>query len=103
MPFAWFTGIKSEQWQSLLIALIALSLTACASKSIPPQRPTVPPLPARVVQSCALPIPLPDGDVSTLIAALLDAWEGMTECEVKRAGAVQAYEAARAINNEVMP
>lgn len=63
----------------------------------------MPALPAEVAQPCQLPAPLPDGQVPTLIAALLDAWEGLAECEVRRAGAVAGYEAARSINNEVTP
>ena len=98
MQCAWFTATRSVQWQSLLIALIALSLTGCAGKSMPPLRPTLPPLPATVEQPCRLPSPIPDGNVSTLISALLDAWEGLSECEVKRRGAVAAYEAARRLN-----
>ena len=43
--------------------------------------------------------PLPDGDISTLISALLDAWEGQAVCEIRRAAAVEAYDAARATNN----
>jgi hypothetical protein len=41
---------------------------------------------------------LHDGDISTLITALLDAWEGQAVCEIRRRGAVEAYEAARAVN-----
>lgn len=92
-----FSGIGCAQWQSLLIALVVLSLTACAEKSMP-LRASMPPLPAQVVQPCTLPSPLPDGNVSTLITALLDSWEASSECEVRRAGAVQAYEAARKLN-----
>jgi hypothetical protein len=60
----------------------------------------MPALPAQVAQPCPLPAPLPDGDISTLISALLDAWEGQTVCEIRRAAAVDAYEAARAVNNQ---
>jgi hypothetical protein len=59
----------------------------------------MPPLPAQVVQPCPLPSPLNDGDISTLISALMDAWEGQAVCEIRRAAAVDAYEAARGINN----
>jgi hypothetical protein len=66
---------------------------------MPPLRPTLPPLPAQAVQPCTLPSPLPDGNVSTLITALLDSWEAQSACEVKRRAVVDAYEAARAVNN----
>jgi hypothetical protein len=52
-----------------------------------------------VSQPCDLPAPLSDGAIPTLITALLDAWEAGAECEVRRAAAVKAYEAARTINN----
>lgn len=88
-------------WKSIVIAAV-IFLGACSEKSMP-LRVTMPALPAEVAQPCPLPTPLPDGQVPTLIAALLDAWEGLAECEVRRAGAVRAYEAARSINNEVTP
>lgn len=100
MPFARYFATRSALWQSLLISLVALSLTACADKSMPPLRVTLPPLPAQAVQPCALPSPLPDGNVSTLITALLDSWEAQSQCEVKRRAVVDAYEAARAVNGE---
>ena len=58
----------------------------------------MPQLPAQVVQPCPLPSPLNDGDISTLISALLDAWEAQAVCEIKRAAAVEAYDAARKMN-----
>ena len=79
------------------IALIAASLMGCAPKSMP-LRASMPQLPAQVTQPCPLPSQLPDGDISTLISALLDAWEAQAVCEIRRAAAVEAYEAARKLN-----
>lgn len=63
----------------------------------------MPALPAEVSHQCQLPSPLPDGSIPTLVAALMDSWQATAECEVRRAAAVRAYEAARSINNEVTP
>ncbi len=94
------TATASERWPLIAIVIAtALLMTACSAKSTPPLRPTLPPLPAQASQPCDLPAPLADGQVPTLIAALLDAWEGQAECEVRRRAAVEAYEAARAVNN----
>ena len=101
MPFGQFIVTRSGLWQSLLIALTALSLTACAGRSTPPLRPTVPQLPAQVVQACHLPSPLPDGNVSTLITALLDSWHDLAECSARHHAAVEGYDAARkSVNGE---
>ena len=79
--------------------LTVLFLAGCSSKSTPQLQVSLPQLPATVSQPCALPSPLPDGAIPTLITALLDAWEAGAECEVSRAAAVKAYENARNINN----
>jgi hypothetical protein len=54
-----------------------------------------------VVQPCALPSPLPDGNVSTLITALLDSWHDLAECSARQHAAVEGYDAARkSVNGE---
>lgn len=93
-----FTATKFALLHLLPIVLTACLLMGCSATSMPPLRPTVPQLPAQVVQACHLPSPLADGNVSTLISALLDAWEGQAVCEIRRAAAVRAYEAARRLN-----
>ncbi len=46
---------------------------------------------------------LKDGDLATVVDSLTYHQQALAECEVKRSAAVRAYEAARAINNEVTP
>lgn len=88
-------------WKSIGIALVCvIFLPGCSGKSTPQLQASLPQLPATVSQPCALPSPLPDGAIPTLISALLDAWEAGAECEVRRAAAVKAYENARAVNNQ---
>jgi len=42
---------------------------------------------------------LKDGELATLVDSLTYHQQALAECEVKRAAAVDAYDAARAINN----
>ena len=41
---------------------------------------------------------LRDGELATLVDSLTYHQQALAECETKRAGAVQAYEAARRLN-----
>lgn len=81
--------------KSLAICLVCMSLIACST----PQtntRVTLPPLPATVSSPCPALMLLVNGELATLVDSLTYHQQALAECEVKRAGAVQAYEAARA-------
>jgi hypothetical protein len=80
-----------------VISLTVPFLIGCSDKSMP-LRVTMPPLPAKVMEPCALPSQLLDGQIPTVLTALQDAWQATSECEIRRAAAVEAYEAARAVN-----
>ncbi len=77
--------------------LIALSLTACASKSTPPvDFPDLPPLPASVTAACPPAGLLSGSSLANLVHGDIDLAVDYAECVNKHAAAVAAYETARA-------
>lgn len=81
----------------LAICLACVSLIACSTPPIN-TRVTLPPPPATVSTPCQPLILLRDGELATLVDSLTYHQQALAECETKRAGAVQAYEAARRLN-----
>ena len=85
--------------KSIAISLVALSLTACGGQATN-TRVTLPPLPASALQTCGPLMPLGSGEIPVLFDRNEYHQAKLAECEVRRAAAVKAYEAARAVNNQ---
>jgi hypothetical protein len=78
--------------------LILVSLPACSTRSTAPARlaPVPPPLPAALRAPCPPLAPIADSSIAALALGDIDAALAHADCAARHAGAVAAYEAARA-------
>lgn len=79
-----------------IATLLALSLTACATKSTPPVAfPALAPLPASVMEVCPPAERLSGSNLGDLVIADIDLAVAYAECQARHAAAVAAYNKAR--------
>lgn len=92
------TALSTRLWTCLGIVLAAVLLMSCETTPTN-MRPSLPALPASVSSPCLPMRLLLDNEIATLLAANNYHMEALAECEVKRAGAVDAYNKARTVSN----